>query len=82
MTTFDPIPLKLDEPRTVAKIGEFFHLDENIWHGYGLRQAAIIPFALGLSVLAYYYLVLYRKKENEYESVAESVQEISSSPKD
>jgi len=35
-----------------------------------------------LSVLAYYYLVLYRKKENEYESVAESVQEISSSPKD
>ena len=60
-------------------IGEFFHLDENIWNGYGLRQAAIIPFVLGLSVLAYYYLVLYRKKENEYGSVAESVQEISSS---
>ena len=53
-------------------IGEFFQLDENLWHGYGLRQAAIIPFALGLGVLAYYYIVLYKKKENEYESVADT----------
>jgi hypothetical protein len=45
-------------------IGEFFHLDENVWHGYGLRQFALIPFALGLSSLAYYYLFYSRKKEN------------------
>jgi hypothetical protein len=56
-------------------IGEFFHLDENLWHGYGLRQAAIIPFALGLSVLAYYYIVLFKKNENEYSSVAEAGKE-------
>jgi hypothetical protein len=55
-------------------IGEFFNLDENLWHGYGLRQAAIIPFALGLGVLAYYYAVLYKKKENEYPAVADANQ--------
>ncbi len=43
-------------------IGEFFHIDENLWNGYGLRQFALIPFLMGLSVLAYYYLI-YRKKE-------------------
>ncbi len=47
-------------------IGEFFHWDENIWHGYGLRQASIIPFALGLGVLAWYYLVLYKHRDNEH----------------
>ena len=47
-------------------IGEFFQWDENLWHGYGLRQASIIPFAMGLGVLAWYYLVLYKKRENEY----------------
>jgi hypothetical protein len=55
-------------------IGEFFKLDEGIWHGYGLRQAAIIPFALGLGVLAYYYLVLYRKQENEYPSLTDATE--------
>lgn len=45
-------------------IGEFFQLDENIWHGYGLRQFALIPFLLGLGSLAYYYLFYSRKKEN------------------
>lgn len=50
-------------------IGEFFHIDENLWHGYGLRQASILPFALGLGILAYYYAVLYRRQENEFESI-------------
>ena len=59
--------------------GEFFHLDENLWHGYGLRQAAIIPFSLGLSVLAYYYLVLFKKNKNEYSSIAEANKEINPS---
>jgi len=62
-------------------IGEFFHLDENLWHSYGLRQAAIIPFALGLGVLAYYYIVLYKKRENEYSSLTEATGEITSEPK-
>jgi hypothetical protein len=44
-------------------IGEFFHLDENIWHGYGLRQFALIPFSLGLAALAYYYLIYNRRME-------------------
>jgi hypothetical protein len=39
-------------------IGEFFQWDENLWGAYGLRQASVIPFALGLLVLGYYYLVL------------------------
>jgi hypothetical protein len=42
-------------------VGEFFHIDENLWHGYGLRQVSIIPFTLGLCVLLYYYLFLYKK---------------------
>lgn len=49
-------------------IGEFFHIDENVWHGYGLRQVSILPFALGLGILAYYYVVLYRRNENEFET--------------
>ncbi len=57
-------------------IGEFFDLDENIWHGYGLRQAAIIPFALGLGVLAYYYAVLYKRHQNENEAAAEATTEL------
>lgn len=61
-------------------IGEFFHLDENIWHGYGLRQAAIIPFALGLGVLAYYYIVLYKRKENEYTSIQDAREEVNPNP--
>jgi hypothetical protein len=43
-------------------IGEFFHWDENIWHGYGLRQFSLIPFGMGLAVLLYYYLFYGRKK--------------------
>jgi hypothetical protein len=63
----------------VWMIGEFFHLDENLWHGYGLRQVAILPFALGLSVLAYYYIVLFKRNENEYSSVTEASKEITAS---
>lgn len=59
-------------------IGEFFKLDENLWHGYGLRQAAIVPFALGLGVLAYYYLVLFKKQENEHDGDADTSKEIAS----
>jgi hypothetical protein len=42
-------------------VGEFFHWDENLWNGWGLRQFALIPFLLGLGILTYYYLVHRRK---------------------
>ena len=45
-------------------VGEFFGIDEN-WIGeYGLRQFAIIPFVIGLSIIAYYYFSgLWKNKE-------------------
>ncbi|MBC7903059.1 MAG: hypothetical protein H7Y27_06535 [Gemmatimonadaceae bacterium] len=44
-------------------VGEFFGIDEDAWYGYGLRQAALIPFILGLLTILYYYLVNKKKKE-------------------
>lgn len=44
-------------------IGEFFNLDEHLLGEYGLRQLSLIPFALGLLILAYYYLILMHKKD-------------------
>lgn len=44
-------------------IGEFYGWDENLWGPYGLRQASVIPFAVGLLLLGYYYLLLAPNKE-------------------
>ena len=44
-------------------IGEFWGIDENLVGNIGLRQMAIVPFALGLLVLSYYYLFLAHKKD-------------------
>ncbi len=44
-------------------VGEFFQLDETLFGFYGLRQLSIIPFAIGLIILAYYYLYLIHKKD-------------------
>jgi hypothetical protein len=47
-------------------VGEFFGWDENLFQlintNIGLRQLAIIPFSIGLGVLAFYYLVYKRKQ--------------------
>lgn len=43
-------------------VGEFFMLEDNLIESYGLRQLSIIPFGIGLLILAYYYLVLINKK--------------------
>lgn len=40
-------------------IGEFFGMDEG---PYGLRQLALIPFTIGLLILATYYILYYNKK--------------------
>ncbi len=37
-------------------IGEFFGWDQNLIGIYGLREFSIIPFGIGLLILAYYYL--------------------------
>jgi len=42
-------------------IGEFFGWDTGLIGTIGLRELAVIPFALGLMVLMYYYLVLARR---------------------
>ncbi len=63
-------------------VGEFFHWDENLWNGLGLRQFALVPFALGLGVLAYYYLIHRRKQTAEggekiyIQTSAEDIQDI------
>jgi hypothetical protein len=44
-------------------IGEFWGIDENLVGNIGLRQMAIVPFALGLLVLSYYYFFLAHKKD-------------------
>jgi hypothetical protein len=48
-------------------VGEFFKWDENLWNGMGLRQFAVVPFALGLGILAYYYIVYKRKQSSQSE---------------
>lgn len=38
-------------------ISEFFHFDTvNIWHGYEGKHLALIPFFIGVIILAYYYI--------------------------
>lgn len=44
-------------------VGEFYGWDVNLVGPYGLRQFSVIPFSMGLLVLAYYYLVLARRKD-------------------
>jgi hypothetical protein len=41
-------------------VGEFWGWDENLWGPYGLRQATVIPFSIGLLILLYYYIFLAR----------------------
>ncbi len=44
-------------------VGEFYHWDENLIGPYGLRQFALLPFAIGLLILgAYYFFLVPRKK--------------------
>jgi hypothetical protein len=56
-------------------IGEFFGLDTNLFGEWGLRQLAIIPFVIGLLILAYYYLI-YMHKENFEEHVHQQTEQL------
>jgi hypothetical protein len=44
-------------------IGEFYGWDENLFGSWGLRQFAIIPFGIGLLILAIYYLILVPRQD-------------------
>ncbi|HRP33500.1 MAG TPA: hypothetical protein PKV73_16505 [Agriterribacter sp.] len=46
--------------------GEFYGWDEGTW---GSRHLALIPFGIGLSILAYYYIFLGHKKSFRKEMV-------------
>lgn len=49
-------------------ISEFFHFDETkVWHNITGKDLAVIPFAIGIGILAYYYLVANPKEENRAE---------------
>ena len=59
-------------------VGEFYGWDTNLWGEYGLRQMALVPFCIGLSILIYYYLFLASKKsfqEKMYAKTEEAVKE-------
>jgi len=44
-------------------VGEFFHWDENLWGSWGLRQFALVPFAIGLLILLVYYVFMAPRKK-------------------
>ncbi|MBX9782081.1 MAG: hypothetical protein K2X48_02200 [Chitinophagaceae bacterium] len=46
-------------------IGEFYGWDENLYGKLGLRQFAVVPFAIGLSIIGYYYLSGLWRNKNE-----------------
>jgi hypothetical protein len=51
-------------------IAEFFSFDETkVWHHITGKDLAIIPFAIGIGILFYYYLVV-KPKERETAEVA------------
>jgi prepilin signal peptidase PulO-like enzyme (type II secretory pathway) len=59
-------------------IGEFYGWDENLIGNIGLRQLAVIPFGIGLLILAYYYIFLASKpafREKMFEKTEEAVKQ-------
>jgi hypothetical protein len=44
-------------------VGEFFQWDENLVGAWGLRQFALVPFAIGLLILGTYYIFLAPRKD-------------------
>lgn len=56
-------------------VGEFYGWDENLIGTWGLRQFAIIPFGIGLLILAYYYLI-YMHKKNFEEQVHQQTEQL------
>lgn len=58
-------------------VGEFYGWDENLIGTIGLRQLAVIPFAIGLLILVYYYIFLASRasfRERMFQKTEEAVQ--------
>lgn len=58
-------------------VGEFYGWDENLIGDIGLRQLAVIPFGIGLLILAYYYIFLASRasfREEMFRKTEEAVQ--------
>ena len=58
-------------------VGEFYGWDENLIGTIGLRQLAVIPFSIGLLILAYYYIFLASRasfRERMFQKTEEAVQ--------
>jgi hypothetical protein len=46
-------------------VGEFTGWDANLIGTYGLREFSLVPFGLGLLILAYYYIICINRKDFE-----------------
>ena len=46
-------------------VGEFTGWDVNLVGKYGLREFSLIPFGIGLIILAYYYLIYMHRRDFE-----------------
>lgn len=53
---------------SVWMITEFFGFDETVvWKGFEGKHFALIPFAIGISILVHYYLVVKPKEDKQTE---------------
>jgi hypothetical protein len=51
-------------------VSEFLHFDTKpLWGDYTYKHLAIIPFVIGIVVLAFYYLIWRPKHKEEFESM-------------
>ena len=49
-------------------IAEFFAFDEaKVWHNITGKDLAVVPFALGISILVYYYTIIKPKERKSME---------------
>jgi hypothetical protein len=59
-------------------VGEFYGWDVNLIGEIGLRQLAVIPFSIGLLILAYYYIFLASKasfREKMFQKTEQAVKD-------
>ena len=51
-------------------ISEFFHFDAlSLWGDYSMKHLAVIPFVIGILLLAYYYIIWKPRHKSELETM-------------
>ncbi len=51
-------------------ISEFFHFDDvKVWSGFNFKHLAIVPFLLGIMMLAFYYIWWKPRHKDELETM-------------